>query len=187
MKCDYPGCDGKGFIEYDAGLLQIGCVRCSGIGKVDEALTKEEFERAYAFRSDMTTDQVRELGLEAVEADVPEGWAMEKKAVATPEADPKMLETISIGGGIPEGMVVDSSTTTTKGTDSTYEEAEITGDGTGKALPEIDKSAYSKEGLNDNSDSRTGQANKPTGSGDTSQPKQPKKPKAKKKAAKKSG
>ncbi len=76
MKCEQ--CKGEGFKEYDAGLLVIGCTACSGIGKVDEALTKEEFERAYAFRSDMTPDQVTELGLIAMPSDCIEGWAMEQ-------------------------------------------------------------------------------------------------------------
>ena len=47
MKCGH--CNGEGYREYDAGLLVMGCKACSGTGKVDEPLTKEEFERAYAF------------------------------------------------------------------------------------------------------------------------------------------
>lgn len=83
MKC--PKCKGKGFKEYDAGLVQIYCETCEGTGKVKEALTKEEFERAYAFRSDMTVDQVRELGLEAVPSeDCVQGWAMMKIAIPAP-------------------------------------------------------------------------------------------------------
>ena len=74
-------CDGKGFKEYDAGLLQIGCRTCSGIGKVDCELTKDEFERAYAFRSDMTTAQVLALGLVAMPSDCVEGWVMEKSPI----------------------------------------------------------------------------------------------------------
>ncbi len=76
MECS--DCKGEGFKEYDAGLLVIGCISCSGIGKVDEALTEEEFLKAYAFRSDMTPDLVAEFGLIAVPADCVEGWAMEK-------------------------------------------------------------------------------------------------------------
>ena len=84
MECEQ--CGGEGFKEYDAGLLVIGCKACSGIGKVDEALTKEEFERAYAFRSDMTPDQVTELGLIAMPSDCIEGWAMEKAVMVSPGA-----------------------------------------------------------------------------------------------------
>ncbi len=74
-------CDGKGFREYDAGLVQIGCKTCEMTGKVDCELTKEEFEIAYAFRSDMTPDQVAELGLVATLSDCLEGWAMQKAEI----------------------------------------------------------------------------------------------------------
>ncbi|KKL75179.1 hypothetical protein LCGC14_2057510, partial [marine sediment metagenome] len=77
-----PECEGKGFQEYDAGLVQIGCKRCEMTGKVDCELTKEEFEKAYAFRSDMTPDQVAELGLVATPSDCQEGWAMQKAEIA---------------------------------------------------------------------------------------------------------
>ncbi len=97
-KC--PDCDGVGFKEYDAGLVQIGCKACGMTGKVDCELTKEEFEKAYAFRSDMTPDQVAELGLVAMPSDCQEGWAMQKaeiveaaaameKAAAKADADEK--------------------------------------------------------------------------------------------------
>ncbi len=79
MKC--PDCEGKGFKEYDAGLVRIGCKTCEGTGKVDCELTKEEFEKAYAFRSDMTPDQVAVLGLVAVPSDCTEGWAMQKAEI----------------------------------------------------------------------------------------------------------
>jgi len=94
MKCGF--CDGKGFVEYDAGLLVIGCATCSGIGKVNCELTKEEFESGYAFRSDMWVDQVRELGLEGVVCDCEEpgcaGWAMQKIEVVAPieESEPEL-------------------------------------------------------------------------------------------------
>ncbi len=113
MEC--PDCEGKGFKEYDAGLVQIWCKTCESTGKVDCELTKEEFEKAYAFRSDMTPAQVAELGLVAVPSDCTEGWAMQKAAIAK-------LEVVSISGGVPDGMNVPESLTTT----NLSEEAETT-------------------------------------------------------------
>ena len=34
MKCQE--CDGKGFKEYNSGLLQVECEACKGIGEVEE-------------------------------------------------------------------------------------------------------------------------------------------------------
>ncbi len=95
MEC--PDCEGKGFKEYDAGIVQIGCKTCESTGKVDCELTKEEFEKAYAFRSDMTPDQVAELGLVAVQSEGTEGWAMQKVEIArdTLEVEP---ETFTLPG-----------------------------------------------------------------------------------------
>ena len=93
-----PDCDGKGLKEYDAGLVQIGCKTCEMTGRVDCELTKEEFEKAYAFRSDMTPDQVAELGLVAMPCDCDEddckGWAMQR---AESTLAPANTTTIIIG------------------------------------------------------------------------------------------
>lgn len=75
MECN--DCEGKGFKEYDAGIVQIGCKTCEMTGKVDCMLTKEEFEVAYAFRNDMTVSQVADMGLEAMPIEELPGWAMQ--------------------------------------------------------------------------------------------------------------
>ena len=34
MKC--PKCAGKGFMEYEAGLIMVECADCQGTGEVDD-------------------------------------------------------------------------------------------------------------------------------------------------------
>jgi len=34
MQCDK--CDGKGFIEFEHGLIMVGCDRCEGTGEIDD-------------------------------------------------------------------------------------------------------------------------------------------------------
>ena len=167
MSSQCPDCEGKGFKEYDAGLVQIGCKMCEMTGKVNSELTKEEFEKAYAFRSDMTPYQVAEMGLEAAPSECLQGWAMRKKAVAAPE--------VEITGEIPRY----------------YTEAERNDSDIGEILHaaalrgEVRESIVQKIGeINDNSDSGTRPDNSNLGSNNTSQPEQPKKRKSKKKAGK---
>ncbi len=106
-----PDCYGIGFKEYDAGLVQIGCKKCEMTGKVDGDLTKDEFEKAYAFRSDMTLAQVAEMGLVSIPSSEEgcRGWAM----VKVEEVHPQVIE-VQLG-----------------------EEAEISGDGSGESLSDI--------------------------------------------------
>ena len=35
MKCEK--CGGKGFIEYESGLIMVGCENCKGTGKIDDS------------------------------------------------------------------------------------------------------------------------------------------------------
>ncbi len=102
-----PDCEGEGFKEYDAGLVQIWCKTCESTGKVDCELTKEEFEKAYAFRSDMTPGQVAEMGLVAMPCacgeDGCKGWAMQnvsniaEKSERPDEGPEETTITIGIG------------------------------------------------------------------------------------------
>ena len=34
-----PKCDGKGFIEYEHGLIQVECSECKGTGEIDDSGT----------------------------------------------------------------------------------------------------------------------------------------------------
>lgn len=43
MKCEV--CEGRGFLEYNAGLLQVQCTNCDGVGEV-EKLTLKHLETA---------------------------------------------------------------------------------------------------------------------------------------------
>ena len=36
MKCD--DCGGKGFIEHEAGQIQVRCEECKGTGEIDEPI-----------------------------------------------------------------------------------------------------------------------------------------------------
>ena len=175
-KC--PECDGKGFKEYDAGLLQIGCRTCSGIGKVDCELTKDEFERAYAFRSVMTPGQVLELGLVAMPGDCVEGWVMEKSPI--PEADDAPTDLVAVFkdgsvGKILVGKVVEVQVSE----DRLDVVAELTTEGKEK-LEEIGIIVRDE----DVSDSGNQPANQPTGSRNTGKSSKPKQSKAKAKARK---
>ncbi len=180
MKC--KDCEGKGFKEYDAGLVQIGCKPCSGIGKVDCSLTKEEFEKGYAFRSDMTVDQVREMGLEAVESDCVEGWAMQKVTEPDLYACPHK-EGILICE-YPEGR---SCIGCKYNTEPELEAEETKVEVEEVVVVNVEAKEVVAEELKevaDDSNSGTEQPDKPAGSKPASKPAQPKKPKAKRKARK---
>jgi len=43
-KC--PKCEGKGFVEYHAGILQVECDECGGTGEIDDVLTVKVLAKA---------------------------------------------------------------------------------------------------------------------------------------------
>ncbi len=180
MKC--RDCDGVGFKEYDAGLVQIGCKACGMTGKVDCELTKEEFEKAYAFRSDMTPGQVAVLGLVAMPSDCLEGWAMQNVANIVEEQHPQLVSDAVLDAAI-EVIVADSK----KVEDLTNEEIVEVVEGIDNAEEaEVEKARKILEAPSD-SDSGTGQDNQPARGDNTSKPKRTSKPKTKKKATKRAG
>ena len=166
-----PSCKGKGFVEYDAGIVQIGCKTCEMTGKVDCELTKEEFEKAYAFRSDMTPDQVAELGLAAMPCDCGEddckGWAMQNASNIVELKQGGALTVLGTPRDI-LGLAIEDFPCPCG--DSTHF---------------LVKFSDEREAIDD-SNSGIGQPDSITRSPDTGEPKQPKKPKAKRKAKAKS-
>ena len=159
MKCET--CEGRGFIEYEHGLIQVRCSDCKGTGEIPDVLTEEVLQRAI----DMPSPEP--LGKEDMEA-------LAKDTYIPPEA----VESIELPKELEEALNDDPKyliipvTIPSKTIDETADIAR-----------EIIKA--SKEA--DDSDSGTGPDNQPTGSETPLQHKKSRKPKARKKTAKRPG
>ena len=130
----------------------------------------------------------QEHGLVMVVCDCEKGEAL--RALVFGESGKAPHDAVSIGGGIPEGMEIPDSVTTTSDTDfgKLLKQNDLIGYADNNGVYHIESEAKIEEGrINDNSDSGTGQPNNITRSGDPGKPKRTRKPKAKKKAGAKSG
>lgn len=73
MQC--PECEGKGFKEYNAGLLQVGCEACNGTGEVEEIHSElhEVVENRGEFIGKVTEIKERKDGIDVKVALTPDG------------------------------------------------------------------------------------------------------------------
>ena len=175
MKC--KTCEGYGYTEKEAGLIQVKCQDCDGTGEVDREDTEPTFTGLVFQLTGKRTD----------EYSIDELWMMAKKAaipsfqfphlIKMPCGKVKRLDNASDVLNLPVENIPCLCGNPNHYIVKFIDNCEVPDDNSRSN----DNSRYVG---GDRSSKRAEPDNQPVGSGDTSQPKQHQKPKAKKKAGK---